>query len=230
MRKSARIVVLSVAGSVIGSATLGQTIEGRSKPEAPIIRIRVYNYAEIPDRTLHRARKQASVVLGRAGVETQWLDCLAASGTANDPACRKPPGDTDLVLYLLSRSMAEKLKIPKSPETFGYALQPARKRFGWIAGVFTHRTAELIKEANLRVDVSTVFPSVLLGHLMAHEIGHLLLGSEGHSSKGIMRARWRREDLEAAAQGRLGFTAQQARRMRDQAWERTNQERSAGTR
>ena len=35
----------------------------------------------------------------------------------------------------------------------------------------------------------------LLGHAAAHEIGHLLLGSTGHSPAGIMRASWEVKDL-----------------------------------
>jgi hypothetical protein len=53
-----------------------------------------------------------------------------------------------------------------------------------------------------------------LGHAMAHEIGHLLLGTAEHTSRGIMRARWEREDLRDAARRCLVFDAQQAQRLR----------------
>src|ERR1700682_765215 len=41
----------------------------------------------------------------------------------------------------------------------------------------------------------------LLGHAMAHELGHLLLGSNSHSVRGIMCAEWRTADLIRMTQG-----------------------------
>jgi hypothetical protein len=187
-----------------------------TEPEEPGITIRVYNYAEVPMQTLRRAQKQAAAVLDRAGVTTRWLNCLPAVGVEKDPACREPKGPTDLVLRTLSRSMAQKLEIPASDLRFGYALQAGKGRFGSIAGVFPYRVEELAKETARYLDISAAFRAVLLGYLMAHEIGHLLLGSGSHSFRGIMRARWEKQDLEAAAQGSLGFTARQGEQMREQ--------------
>ena len=226
MWKSTRNVLVLISCLLIGSPAYAKTpIEA---PELrPGIRVRIYNYAEVPARTLRRAQKQAASVLARAGVATEWLNCRPFLGVEKDPECRKPQGRTDIVLRTLSRSMAEKLEVSPSRFRFGYALQPIDEGFGWMAGVFSYRVEELAKETTLRVDVSTAFLSVVLGHLMAHEIGHLLLGSGGHSSNGIMRSRWRREDLEAAAQGRLGFTARQGEQMREQVRNRFRAEQSA---
>jgi len=47
----------------------------------------------------------------------------------------------------------------------------------------------------------------------AHEIGHLLLGANNHSRRGIMRPHWNRKDLEDAYFGRQGFTPQQTMRV-----------------
>src|SRR5262249_35089222 len=55
----------------------------------------------------------------------------------------------------------------------------------------------------------------ILGTVIAHEIGHLLLRSPEHSSKGIMQRNWPSADLQSAAQGRLRFTAEESQRMRD---------------
>ncbi len=48
---------------------------------------------------------------------------------------------------------------------------------------------------------------VILGHAAAHEIGHLLLGSNSHSPQGLMRARWSRQDLQNAGIGQSSFHA-----------------------
>jgi hypothetical protein len=54
----------------------------------------------------------------------------------------------------------------------------------------------------------------ILGHVIAHEVGHLLLGTNSHSAVGVMRARWDREELEQASRGSLRFTPAQAAMMR----------------
>jgi hypothetical protein len=69
--------------------------------------------------------------------------------------------------------------------------------------VFYHRVEELARKAQgLQYQI--------LGNTMAHEIGHLLLGSTGHSPTGIMKAKWSREELQPSAIGFLVFTPQQA--------------------
>jgi hypothetical protein len=56
--------------------------------------------------------------------------------------------------------------------------------------------------------------SLLLAYVIAHEIGHLLLPHPSHGPGGLMASQWRRSDLDDAEQGRLRFTAHQARTMR----------------
>lgn len=78
---------------------------------------------------------------------------------------------------------------------------------GSMASIFHYRVKELAERG-------MVSHCQALGHAMAHEIGHLLLGTAEHSSRGIMRARWEREDLRDAARRCLVFDPQQAERIR----------------
>lgn len=55
--------------------------------------------------------------------------------------------------------------------------------------------------------------ATILGHVMAHEVGHLL-GINSHSATGIMRAHWDPDELVLASQGRLLFTPKQSEVMR----------------
>jgi hypothetical protein len=55
---------------------------------------------------------------------------------------------------------------------------------------------------------------VILGHLAAHELGHLLLGAGSHSSTGIMHVPWHLKELDIIAQGLMVFRPQEAERMR----------------
>jgi hypothetical protein len=54
----------------------------------------------------------------------------------------------------------------------------------------------------------------ILGFVIAHELGHLLLGTNSHATVGIMRANWKKSELSAAGKGLLGFSETQAETMR----------------
>jgi predicted SprT family Zn-dependent metalloprotease len=72
---------------------------------------------------------------------------------------------------------------------------------------FYQPAVQLHKELSVRL-------ADVMGGVVAHEIGHLLLGSHAHASTGIMRAQWRGEDLHKLVKGELLFTAEQAAQMR----------------
>ena len=55
----------------------------------------------------------------------------------------------------------------------------------------------------------------ILGHTMAHELGHLLLGANAHSPSGIMRGVWLPEDLKFMRWGELTFTLRQSDQIRN---------------
>jgi hypothetical protein len=62
-------------------------------------------------------------------------------------------------------------------------------------------------------------PAVLIdhrcfGHVVAHEIGHLLLGPGSHSTSGIMQCSWHLKQLAIIARGLMTFTPGEAGRMR----------------
>jgi len=60
-----------------------------------------------------------------------------------------------------------------------------------------------------RTDVSK-----LLGYVMAHELGHILLAEGSHSPTGIMSARWGHFKLDLVAETFLRFTKEQAESIR----------------
>ncbi len=47
---------------------------------------------------------------------------------------------------------------------------------------------------------------ILLGHVLAHEIGHVLQRIDRHSDSGLMKARWSVGDIVEMKQARLRFT------------------------
>jgi glutamate/tyrosine decarboxylase-like PLP-dependent enzyme len=56
--------------------------------------------------------------------------------------------------------------------------------------------------------------ALILGCVIAHELGHLLLGTHGHSIAGIMQAHWGIEQTQLALMSQLSFLPEEARLMR----------------
>ncbi len=81
--------------------------------------------------------------------------------------------------------------------------------------IFRDRVQDMVQGANASMPV-------LLGRVMAHGIGHLLLGANSHSSAGIMHSRWFGEDLTLAGRRHMLFTAEQSRQMKTRLTERAH--------
>jgi hypothetical protein len=56
---------------------------------------------------------------------------------------------------------------------------------------------------------------VLLGHVIAHELGHILEGTDGHADRGIMKAQWNAKDLAEMIFRPLPFTQDDAELIRE---------------
>jgi len=54
-----------------------------------------------------------------------------------------------------------------------------------------------------------------IGRVLAHEIGHFVLGSPGHAAHGLMRGEQRVDDLVTPDRGGLGLSADEVAQLRD---------------
>jgi len=131
--------------------------------------------------------------------------------TASYPeqSLRASDAPTGLTLRLLSNSMADELRI--GGDIFGSALQPANGEYGVVANVYADRARALVIDREFEAT---------LGRVMAHELGHLLLGKNAHSAAGIMRAQWRAQDL-VLAQAAMPFLPGEAKSIQKQVKART---------
>jgi len=180
------------------------------------ITARIYNYARIPKPLLDRAESEASTIFRKAGIEVEWLDCpLTEAEMPLYPACHGDLGAADFVLNLLPESMAERAALRDT--TFGFAQLSSDGGRSYVASVFWDRITEAAQSGDLSA-------YQLLGHAVAHEIGHLLLGSMGHARTGLMRVNWGPPELNAMARKYLLFTPKQSERMRAEMLARMRQE------
>ena len=99
-----------------------------------------------------------------------------------------------LVLHILPPH--EETSQQTDPDLAGFALSPADGGFGTTRLSFYDRVKQLSM---------TVTEPVGLGHVIAHELGHLLLGAGYHSVAGIMKGSWSSRQVLSAAQGVLQF-------------------------
>jgi len=79
---------------------------------------------------------------------------------------------------------------------------------------FSRYASVLYGEIRARGDGEAVFEGRMLGYTIAHEVGHLLLGSDTHSPAGIMTARWNSKVLRSATRQTFSFTKEQAEQLR----------------
>ena len=182
------------------------------EPDArPRLTVRIYNYARVHQGTLEGAERVARQVFQQAGIETMWLHCaLNQQEVADNPTCEREFGPDSLLIRLLPERMARKLT---RGSELGYAILFEHDSFETEAYAFYDRAKEL---AETRIASITI----LLGHVLAHEMGHLLLGVGQHSSRGLMKANWKEKELRLASIGGFVFSPKQARRIRRDAGKR----------
>ncbi len=158
--------------------------------------LHIYDYAQVAPSDLARAKEEATGIFRVVGLETTWHERAVSAEGPQGEACRRHLGPDVLVLRILPRLMAE--RVPLNDSTFGFAMQSTDGRPAYVANVFYHRVERLAADLG--------FPrGVILGDALAHEIGHLLLGTHSHAPFGIMRASWTRRDLINASMGGLLF-------------------------
>jgi len=180
-------------------------------PQRRSITVRVYDYASIDESLLVQARAVAERLLSDVGVDSNWEQCRTSEAGQNlDTSCQHRADETVLQLRIQPNRAAKKLKLTGC--AMGYAVPPP-DQYGVIAGVFLERMRRVARSEGRDLHV-------LLGHVMAHELGHLLMGSSEHDSRGIMRRRWNSRDLLRAARGNFGFNSVQGALMRRQADDR----------
>jgi hypothetical protein len=155
-------------------------------PEPPLLVVRTFNYFGVSPRDLLTARGQAESILRQAGIAISWLDCPVARGATDGPAsCTQARGANDLMLRIGSGAQGRAARYV----SMGFSLVKADDRQApYLATVYGDLIASVARDAGID-------GRELLGRAIAHEIGHLLLGTSQHASTGLMRAVWSSAEL-----------------------------------
>lgn len=180
------------------------TASALPKDDGKQITVRVRNYARMESAVLLKAESTADKVLKEAGAHTDWVLCFDGSTWSRDVACTNLPGPMDLTVNVLPFSTSQASR--RRGDEFGYAVEDGDQGFGSDAWIFIDRIKSLAVERELSL-------AQLLGHVLAHELAHMLLGANSHSGMGLMRAKWSSRELFAADHGELFFAASESKRI-----------------
>src|SRR5262245_55837435 len=143
------------------------------------VTVYIQDNAVVPHPVLAYARDLAAKIFEGAGVRIDWR--------SSHPSGTQPHDE---------RAIAVSMAVNTPADYHPGALAYARAFDGVNITVFWDRVEDPPRAAP---------PQVILGHVLVHEITHLLQGIDRHSESGIMKARWTHSDYVAMGWKPLPF-------------------------
>jgi hypothetical protein len=160
-------------------------------------------YATLVDRAgiarpiLQRARQETAKIYHHLGIELLW---------------REDARDTHRFTFIIVHEPFD----PRHARGQALGMAPGTREVrGRHAWVFYNRLEQFATTYGTPREL-------MLGLVMAHEMGHLLLPYDHHTTSGLMRAAWSRTDIEQAAKGQLTFSSYEAGLIRARLREQTD--------
>ena len=175
------------------------TVAAAGPQDAYPVTVRVYDMAGLDATTTRTALATSEAALRSASIAVRWEECVAASVTAR---C-----DTPLAGEYVVRIVRTADGSRRGRHALGDALADIATDSAVFATIYVQRVQQLSRAAGAD-------ERELLGHAIAHELGHLLLASHVHSAQGLMRPVWRERELRRRRDGDWQFSAQDAAAIR----------------
>jgi hypothetical protein len=182
------------------------------------ITVHVFNSARIPRYELAQAEREATSILAETGVKVIWEHCATSvRETPSEHPCAALYDLTHLFLDIELWQMVKRLGL--NGDMLGACTAKTDGRPHNQALVSYNRVEFIAFQ--WQVD-----RGLILGAAVAHEIGHLLLEQTSHSTVGIMRPDFSKEDFRPYNRRHLRFTDDQARAMQGEVLARFNASKS----
>lgn len=175
---------------LMASAALTYLGAAQSLTDNMKLTVVIYDQVRIRAETLEATERAASTIFARTGVQVVWRDGFAYAAERRDVLTPPPEDPATLVVKLQPESAA------------------ARYGVGSMCGGIGVESSAIIFVRR--------FDATWLGPIVAHELGHILLGPNSHSNSGIMRGTLLPRDWVKATQGTLDFNRSQSKQIR--AW------------
>jgi hypothetical protein len=179
---SARFLLFVLCLYLVQSLAISRSVRAATSA----VHVTLFTSTGVTAATLVPAILNTRRIFARAGIVVTFADPHAAS-SASDPS------RTALRVFLVDEGAAPRTVLGAADITTGTA---------WV----------FIRNVRVAVRASGAHEDVILGHAMAHELGHLLIGLRDHRVSGLMAEIL---SFTQAEQGVLGFLPEDAMRMRD---------------
>ena len=202
MRGVSNVAAVGLIG-IVGIVFPETALAGGSDPGGPTITVQIYNYSLASPTVLEGAEREADRILRMAGLRAVWLECPVGPFTPGSQGhCDKAPEAINLRLRVLGAPLTNKFQ----DTVFGFTVHPV------LASVYYEYATRRAKS-----DDADFEAPIVLGCAIAHELGHLLLGTNSHSDAGIMQPCWESNQFRQLMTGNLIFTTEQSKLMQEHA-------------
>jgi hypothetical protein len=203
MTQEEKMIAIALMAMMLAGAPVWASPD-ESTARVPLT-VLIYDGFSVGADDIMAARAEADAIFRAAGIAPVWFHCGLVEGKSQDPSDRCKSGvGSDGIIVRLRRS-------PRLGENYRFALGEAQidtqAHTGSIATVFADRVASTSDRAGANA-------RGVLGRVIAHEIGHLLIGTNQHSLHGLMRAVWTDLELRRPTGLEWQFSASEARCMR----------------
>jgi hypothetical protein len=174
----------------------------------PAVTVQVRDYAHVRAKSLAKAEAIAGRMYRQAGVGIEWLGEIPrdAGGTHTAPEAEEPRANpvAQLTIDIVTASIARRRGY--SDDVVGFVSVLPGGGMGRVGHVVYERIKDVAAGgASSATDI--------LGIIIAHDIGRLILGAGSGTLDGVMTRTWNREDLQRVNPMTLRFTPAETERL-----------------
>jgi hypothetical protein len=195
-----RVTSLLAAGALF-LIVAPESVASAAVIDVPVTPLVVRLYGPLPPSETQSALDEARTILAHAGFAPEWIACPPDAAPRR---CTVPLDRAELAVRLATAP-------PQSPSLLplplGYSLVDSATQSGALATIYLDRVRWLAAAAATNV-------AALLGRAIAHELGHLLLGTPQHGRFGLMRAVWSHQMVRNSRPHEWRFSVREAQQMR----------------
>ena len=139
--------------------------------------VRSYNAFGVATDAMRAAERGLATTFAAAAIDVRWRECRTSRRPSLAP-CDEGLMPREVVVRIVQAPRTE-----RNPNVVGFSYVDTRAKRGTLGTVYMDRVAALARHHR-------VAPARMLGHAIAHEVAHLLLGTTAHTSSGVMRDQW----------------------------------------
>jgi hypothetical protein len=167
MSKSVRsyagwLLALAIVNMSIGVKAFADSVESR-----PVLFFRVVNSAQVSDEVVENAKKHVERIYGESGIQVEWV------ANNNVPHVAFGRKRLTLTIGLVSESLARIMGQSDSATGFAVSNSGGGSRHAYVFVERAERQADTVSQ--LRPGTRQKTEALVLGHVIAHEAGHLML-------------------------------------------------------